>query len=153
MSYLSGRCPYLVHMVNVIKSVLMDLTPRTIMMMASRRQGRLQARAGMASRACALSSLAVLCEIPYLPPHREASANDDDPIDRILTTYRHHEDLRRHLLRSQDLSRQGKRTSPSHHPSRSRTLGGPWRHMRGMGGMNGGPRMRVIFEDACCCWN
>jgi len=61
------------------------------------------------------------------------SAHDDDPIDRILTTYRHHEDLRRHLLRSQDLSRQGKRNSPSLHPSRSRTLGGPWRHMRGMG--------------------
>lgn len=105
-------------------------------------------RAGLA---CARSSRTLLpsqaLEIaPYdqIPPLRQ-SAHETTTSTGYQRHIGNHEDLRRHLLRSQDLSRQGKRTSPSLHPSRRRTLGGPWRHMRGMHGkMNGGPPTRII---------
>jgi len=90
----------------------------------------------VSSAGMACARLAILCgrhEFRSITTTREASAHDDVPIDRILTTYRQHAYIRGHLLWSQDLSRQGKRTSTFLHQSRSRTLGGPWRHLRGMG--------------------
>lgn len=78
------------------------------------------------------SSLGRIRNLTLQPRQRHDAPRTTSSTDRILTTHRQNEDLRRHLLRSQDLSRQGKRTSPYLHPSRSRALGGLWRQKRGL---------------------